>query len=59
MYLKHLFLTLILLATATAAERPNILFIAIDDLRPELGCYGAPQVKTPHIDKLAASGVPP
>lgn len=57
MYLKHLILTLILLATATGAERPNILFIAIDDLRPELGCYGAPQVKTLHIDKLAASGM--
>jgi len=37
--------------------RPNILFIAVDDLRPELGCYGAPQAKTPHIDKLAASGM--
>ncbi len=57
MYLKHLFLTLILLGIAAGAERPNILFIAIDDLRPELGCYGAPQVKTPHIDKLAASGL--
>ena len=57
MYLKHLFLTLILLGIAAGAERPNILFIAIDDLRPELGCYGTPQVKTPHIDKLAASGL--
>ena len=57
MYLKPLFLSLTLLTTAAAAERPNILFIAIDDLRPELGCYGAPQVKTPHIDKLAASGL--
>ena len=57
MYIKHLILTLILLATAAGAQRPNILFIAIDDLRPELGCYGAPQVKTPHIDKLAASGM--
>ena len=57
MYIKHLILTLIALATAAGAERPNILFIAIDDLRPELGCYGAPQVKTPHIDKLASSGL--
>jgi len=38
---------------APAAEKPNILFIAIDDLRPELGCYGSPLVKTPHIDRLA------
>ena len=57
MILKPFILTLILLATAAGVERPNILFIAIDDLRPELGCYGAPQVKTPHIDKLAASGM--
>jgi iduronate 2-sulfatase len=40
-----------------AADKPNILFIAIDDLRPELGCYGSTQAKTPHIDKLAAEGM--
>lgn len=57
MILKPFILTLILLATAAGAGRPNILFIAIDDLRPELGCYGAPQVKTPHIDGLAAGGM--
>lgn len=57
MHLKQLVLPLILLATAAAGQRPNILFIAIDDLRPELGCYGAPQVKTPNIDKLAAGAL--
>ncbi len=36
---------------------PNILFIAIDDLRPELGAYGNPHIKTPFIDQLAADGV--
>jgi arylsulfatase A-like enzyme len=37
--------------------RPNILFIAIDDLRPELGCYGDQYIKSPKIDRLAAKGV--
>ena len=40
-----------------AAERPNILFIAIDDQNDWIGCLGGhPQIKTPHIDKLAARG---
>ena len=40
-----------------AAERYNVLFLMSDDLRPELGCYGNEQVKTPNIDALAAAGV--
>ncbi len=38
-------------------ERPNILFIAVDDLAASLGCYGNLIAKTPHIDRLAARGV--
>jgi len=36
--------------------KPNILFIAVDDLRPQLGCYGHKKPLTPHIDRLAARG---
>jgi arylsulfatase A-like enzyme len=42
---------------ADEAQRPNILFIAVDDLRPDLGCYGHPEAKTPHIDALAKRGL--
>jgi iduronate 2-sulfatase len=40
-----------------AADKPNVLFIAIDDLGTALGCYGHPLAHTPHIDRLAATGV--
>lgn len=38
-------------------NRPNILFIPVDDLRPELGCYGNQIIKTPNIDRLASNGM--
>jgi arylsulfatase A-like enzyme len=40
-----------------AADRPNVLMIAVDDLRPELGCYDVRHVISPNIDRLAASGL--
>jgi len=40
----------------TRTDHPNILFIAIDDLRPELGCYGVSEVHSPNIDRLAEEG---
>ena len=40
-----------------AAQKPNVLFIAVDDLAPSLACYGDLIALTPHIDRLAASGV--
>lgn len=40
-----------------AASPPNILFISVDDLRPELGAYGKQYIQSPNIDRLAASGV--
>jgi len=41
----------------SAAERPNVLLILVDDLKPALGCYGDRIAKTPSIDALAARGM--
>ena len=38
------------------SKKPNILFIAIDDLKPILGCYGDKLIKTPNIDRIAKNG---
>ena len=46
------------IAFAPAEEKPpNVLFIAVDDLRPELGCYGSPIAITPNLDALAETGM--
>ena len=41
---------------ATAQGQYNVLFIIVDDLRPLLGCYGHPEIRTPNIDALAQRG---
>jgi arylsulfatase A-like enzyme len=48
---------LVLSAIAAETQRPNVLFIAVDDLRPELGCCGNPIIKSPNIDRIAKAGV--
>lgn len=40
-----------------AADRPNVLLILVDDLKPALGCYGDPIAKTPHLDTLINRGM--
>lgn len=49
------FVTLLAL-TASAFAKPNILFICVDDLRPELKSFGADYIHSPHIDALAERG---
>jgi len=46
-----------LLVGVASAKPMNVLFISIDDLRPEVGCYGVDEMLTPNIDRLAAKGV--
>jgi iduronate 2-sulfatase len=47
---------LIYLTSALFAENYNVLFIAVDDMNNDLGCYNHPTVKSPHIDRLAKAG---
>ena len=58
--LSVLSLTIAVLSPASevvSAEKPNVLLICVDDLKPLLGCYGDRTVKTPNIDRLAARSV--
>jgi iduronate 2-sulfatase len=55
--MRKLLLTLLLLSLNGGLEaKPNVLFIAADDLSCALGCYGDPIAKTPNLDRLAATG---
>ena len=39
------------------ANKPNVLFVVVDDLRPQLGCYGQAWILSPNIDRLAQNGL--
>src|SRR5690606_7854235 len=62
---KVIFLVLLFLFSAMglqvfsqpAQKRKNVLFFLVDDLRPNLGCYGDTEAYTPHIDRLATQGI--
>lgn len=56
-FIPFLVLILGLASPAASEDKPNILFISVDDLAASLGCYGDLIAKTPHIDRLAATGV--
>lgn len=47
----------VLLPKKTSPEKPNVLFIAADDMNNALSCYGHPLVKSPNIDRIASMGV--
>ena len=47
---------LLVLAMTAQAKQPNVLLICVDDLRPELACFGKDYISSPNIDALAAGG---
>ncbi|MFK7949808.1 MAG: sulfatase [Saprospiraceae bacterium] len=64
-YISFIIITILIACSATKptseqtkpnAKKQNVLFIAIDDLKPLLNCYGNPHIKTPNIDRLAKMG---
>ncbi len=51
-----LFSAFLAISSSEAAEKTNVLLICVDDLRPELNCYGVDYIHSPNIDALAAGG---
>jgi iduronate 2-sulfatase len=54
---SYIFAIALFTASPLAAEKPNILFIAVDDMRNDLNCYGNTLIHSPNIDSLATRGV--
>src|SRR5271157_4288263 len=48
---------LALRAPGAVPQKPNVLFLVVDDLRPELACYGRDYIQSPNIDRLAGRGM--
>ncbi|QNN23680.1 sulfatase [Planctomycetales bacterium ZRK34] len=51
------FISVLAFCSLAAAGKPNVLFIAVDDLRPEFNAYGATHIHSPNLDRLAARGL--
>lgn len=56
-YIIAIIFKVLLIGSLGAQTQPNILIFLVDDLRPELGCYGNEIVKSPNIDKLSEQGI--
>jgi len=54
--MRYLLLLALVVPVLAQDARPNVLFIAVDDMRAELGCYGSSIVSSPNIDALAQRG---
>lgn len=54
--LFFLLITCFVISSSQAGEKTNVLLICVDDLRPELNCYGVDYIHSPHMDALAARG---
>jgi N-sulfoglucosamine sulfohydrolase len=54
--LVAIFVVAVQRAEAIEPQRPNILWISLEDISPDLGCYGDAYAVTPHMDRLAAQG---
>lgn len=55
--MNRVLIVLVAFCSVVFAEKPNVLFIAVDDLYPELGCYGNEMIKSPTIDRIASEGM--
>jgi hypothetical protein len=58
---QHLCLVLLTILSSGSpllgeSPSPNVVLICVDDLRPELNCYGVQHIRSPNIDALAATG---
>ncbi len=57
MFVVPLALTTVASSVYSQERKKNVLFIAVDDMNNDLGCYGNPLVKSPNIDRLASMGI--